>query len=108
MNEIILTPTVIRPNVVNNEIELVVENNPIVLDIQTGNVTYNIASGGNYTHTQSVAGTTWTITHNLNKHPSVTVIDSGGSYIITDIAYTNSNILVLTFSAAVGGIAYLN
>lgn len=61
-----------------------------------------------YEHLQSVASTTWTINHNLGKNPSVTVIDSGGSYIVTDIAYTNSNTLVLTFSAALGGTAYLN
>lgn len=81
------------------------------LDVNFGEIveiTNNYESGANYTHTQSVASTTWTITHNLGKNPSVTVIDSGGSYIITDISYTNTNTLVLTFSAALGGTAYLN
>lgn len=88
--------------------ELNITQNRIGLDVLGGAVVYNCSGGGNYTHTQAIASTTWTIAHNLNKHPSVTVIDSGGSYMITDITYTNTNTLVLTFLAAVGGIAYLN
>lgn len=89
------------------EVSFVEEN----LNVSFGDlveITNNYDSGANYTHSQSTASTTWTITHNLGKNPSVTVIDSGGSYIITDISYTNTNTLVLTFSAALSGTAYLN
>lgn len=61
-----------------------------------------------YTHTQNSASATWTITHNLNCFPSVTVVDSAGSVVIGDVSYTNANTLVITFVAAFGGKAYLN
>ena len=66
-----------------------------------------------YTHTQSSASATWTITHNLNKFPSVTVIDSGDSVVQGEILYNSANQLTLTFYAGGGtsafsGKAYLN
>lgn len=66
------------------------------------------ASHSTYTHTQLSASATWTITHNLNCFPSVAVVDSAGSVQIGDISYTDVNSLVVTFSAAFGGKAYLN
>ena len=61
-----------------------------------------------YTHTQNTPSATWTITHNLNCFPSVSVVDSAGSVVIGDVNYTNANTLVVTFAAAFGGKAYLN
>lgn len=61
-----------------------------------------------YTHTQSVASATWTITHNLNKRPSVTVVDSGGTVVIGDVQYIDDNTIVITFIGAFSGAAYLN
>lgn len=49
-----------------------------------------------------------TINHNLEKNPSVTVIDTAGSEILGDIEYVDQNTLTLIFSAAVRGTAYLN
>jgi len=63
---------------------------------------------GTYTHTQTSASATWTITHNLNCFPSVTIVDSAGTVVIGDVSYTNANTLVVTFVAAFGGKAYLN
>jgi hypothetical protein len=60
-----------------------------------------------YTHTQSVPSATWTIPHNLNGHPTVVVLDSAGTQCEGNISYTNNNIMVLTFSAAFSGIAYV-
>lgn len=66
-----------------------------------------------YVHTQSQASATWTITHNLNKFPSVTVIDSGDSVAHGEILYNSANQLTLTFlqggsGSAFSGKAYLN
>ena len=61
-----------------------------------------------YVHTQSSANTTWTITHNLNKNPSVTVVDSGGSKVFGEAVYNSTNRMTLTFSASFSGKAYLN
>lgn len=61
-----------------------------------------------YEHNQGVASDVWTITHNLNKYPTVTVIDSAGSEVEGDIDYTSANSVTLTFSGAFTGKAYLN
>jgi hypothetical protein len=61
-----------------------------------------------YEHTQGAASATWNIVHNLNFHPNVTVQDSAGNIVEGEIAYTNSDSLVVTFSAAFSGMAYLS
>jgi hypothetical protein len=55
-----------------------------------------------------VAGTTWTITHDLNFYPNVTVVDSAGTIVEGEITYTNRNSLSLTFQSAFSGNAYLS
>jgi hypothetical protein len=57
---------------------------------------------------QAVPSTTWAITHNLEKFPSITVIDSGNTVVIGQYTYINNNNVTLTFSAAFAGKAYLN
>jgi len=57
---------------------------------------------------QGVPATTWDITHNLGKFPSITVIDTGDTVVTGEYTYTNNNNVVLTFSAAFAGKAYLN
>ena len=61
-----------------------------------------------FTFTQSSAATTWNITHNLGKFPSVSIVDSGNTIVYGNIDYTSENALTITFSAAFGGKAYLN
>jgi hypothetical protein len=66
------------------------------------------ASGDlHYTHTQSSASTTWSVGHNLGKFPSVSVV-SGGNLVVANVAHTDANNLVITFSAATSGVAYMN
>ena len=66
-----------------------------------------------YTHNQSSVSNTWTITHNLNRFPSVTVVDSANTVVIGTIVYNSVNQLTITFFAggsavAFQGKAYLN
>ena len=61
-----------------------------------------------YQHTQSAASDTWTIEHNLNFFPNVTVIDSGGNMVEANITYTNNASLVISLSSAISGVAYLS
>ena len=70
--------------------------------------TLSDATDKHYTHTQDVVSDIWTIQHNLNKKPSVTVVDSGGSTVEGDIQYVDNNSVVLTFSGAFSGKAYFN
>ena len=61
-----------------------------------------------FTFIQGVAATTWNITHNLNKFPSITVIDTGNTVVTGEYIYIDSNNVTLTFSAGFAGKAYLN
>ena len=61
-----------------------------------------------YIYEHPAVSDTWTITHNLDKYPSVTVVDSAGTVVIGDVQYTDENTLVVTFAAAFSGTAYLN
>lgn len=61
-----------------------------------------------FEHTQGVASATWNVVHNLNFYPNVTVQDSAGNIVEGEIAYTNSDSLVITFSTAFSGTAYLS
>jgi hypothetical protein len=58
--------------------------------------------------TQGVAATTWNITHNLGKFPSITVIDTGNTVVTGEYNYTSNINVILTFSAGFAGKAYLN
>jgi len=60
-----------------------------------------------YTYTQSTASKTWTITHNLGGYPSATVFDSANNQCEGSFSYTNVNTMVITFTAAFSGTAYL-
>ncbi len=57
---------------------------------------------------QSIPSATWDIFHNLDRFPSVTVIDSSETVVIGTVKYTNADNIEITFSAAFSGTAYLN
>jgi hypothetical protein len=61
-----------------------------------------------YTHVQSSAAATWTITHNLDKQPAVSVVDSTDNVIICEVEYTSLNQVELRFSDPYSGKAYFN
>jgi hypothetical protein len=60
-----------------------------------------------YTHTQSSAATTWTVTHTLSGYPSVTVVDSAGTVVIGTVKYDSTSQITITFESAFSGKAYL-
>lgn len=62
----------------------------------------------NYVHTQSAASSTWVINHNMEKFPSVSIIDSGNNLVVGEVQYNSTNQLTLTFTASFSGKAYLN
>ena len=66
-----------------------------------------------YTHNQSSVSNTWTITHKLNRFPSVTVVDSADTIVYGTVVYNSANQLTITFfegssALAFQGKAYLN
>ena len=67
-----------------------------------------------FVFTQAVAATSWgdgtppVVTHNLGKFPSITVIDTANTVVTGEYTYIDNNNVILTFSAAFAGKAYLN
>ena len=105
-----LTESVSEPNFYDAVFSLVVANGNITADKYYGFAVYPelAASDKNYVFIQSTPSNIWTITHNLNKFPSVSVVDSANTVVYGDIDYIDENSLTITFSAAFGGKAYMN
>ncbi len=61
-----------------------------------------------FVFSQNTPSTTWEITHNLGKFPSITVIDTGNTVVNGEYNYTSNIKVTLNFSAAFAGKAYLN
>jgi hypothetical protein len=85
-----------------------VETNVIVAPVQT----YVTIQGTQqtavfYTHDQSVPSNNWIISHNLNGYPTAVVLDSAGTMCEGQFAYPSANQMVISFSNAFSGIAYI-
>ena len=81
------------------------------VEVEIGSTTVIYASGGQpfrFVHTQAVAATVWTITHNLNGYPNVTTIDPGGGVIVGTVDYVTVNQLTVTHGSPYAGTAYLS
>ena len=61
-----------------------------------------------FVFTQNAPATTWNVQHNLQKFPSITVIDTGDTVVTGEYTYIDNNNVTLTFSAGFAGKAYLN
>lgn len=60
-----------------------------------------------HVHTQSVSSGTWTISHPLGGHPSVTVVDSAKNVVVGDVQYIDIETIVVTFNGEFSGYAFL-
>jgi hypothetical protein len=65
-------------------------------------------SDKNFVFTQSVAAAKWEIQHNLDKYPSVSIVDSAGTEVVGDVQYIDKNNIVILFTAPFSGKAYMN
>lgn len=57
---------------------------------------------------QQVPSAVWVLQHNLNKFPSVTIVDSSGEEVIGRVTYDDIQKVTVEFSGAFSGTAYLN
>ena len=60
-----------------------------------------------YVHTQAVSSAVWTINHNLNGEPTAVVLDSAGTQCEGTFSYPSKNQMVITFTSAFSGTAYV-
>jgi hypothetical protein len=72
------------------------------------NIDPSDATDKTFEYQQVTPSTTWNIQHNLNKFPSITVIDTADTVVTGQYTYIDNNNVTLTFSAAFAGKAYLN
>jgi hypothetical protein len=73
------------------------------------NITQEDVTGDkHYVHVQGPPQNIWTVTHNLNKKPSLTVIDSSGNMVVGKLTYVNLNILTIQFASPISGEAICN
>lgn len=86
----------------------------MIWNVNTGQYeqsTLPVGDGGadkTYVFSQNVPATTWYVQHNLNKYPSVSIVDSGNNMVIGNVTYIDTNNLTIDFSAAFSGQAYMN
>ena len=82
-------------------------NGVILVGNKTG-AELGIVNDKNFVYVQATSSNIWEITHDLNKYPAVTVVDSGGSVVIGEIVYIDKNNVRITFASAFSGKAYFN
>lgn len=61
-----------------------------------------------YIHDQLAPAAIWNVAHNLNKYPSVSVVDSAYEEVIGEVLYIDANNLQVKFTAPFSGQAYIN
>lgn len=71
-------------------------------------VNFTLYGDKKYTYIQPTPSTNWIIEHNLNKFPSVSVVNNNNLLIHGEITYVDENNLTINFSAGFSGKAYLN
>lgn len=71
---------------------------------------YDYLSGSDksFEFTQASPAVSWTVNHDLNKFPSVTIVDSAGTQVIGDVQHVDNDNLTITFINQFSGKAYLN
>ena len=95
--------TIYPPITNNKKIDINLSKTNKCVDIEIGNNNDKF-----FKFIQNIPSNRWEIIHNLNKYPSVTVVDSGENVVIGDIEYINSNRLIIRFTSIFSGKAYLN
>ena len=83
---------------VDSQDNLVLSQAKAYVDQQTGNLVFE----------QPTALKEWNIQHNLNRFPSVTVVDDTNTMVIADVKYVDENNVIVTFSKPFSGKAFFN
>jgi len=94
------------------------ETHPVSMIIPDDNKTFltasekasvlKIVASSNFVFTQTVASDVWTVVHNLDKKPAVTVVDTADTVVIGEITYLDNNTVELRFNGQFSGRAYFN
>lgn len=104
---------------VDNIVQGVADNTIVSANItgaETKTLHLNQADGGSvdvsytdtYTFIQPTPSSSWSVTHNMNKFPSVTIVDSAGNIVEGETVYNSLNTCTLNFQGSFSGKAYFN
>lgn len=83
---------------------LIVKNDESGIGLYEG----TISADKHYSHVQLLASDTWLVNHNLEKYPSVMVMDSAGYVVGCKTRHVSINQTVLYFDEAFSGTAIFN
>ena len=83
-----------------------IEGSPLIGVVTSGGTT--TISSLTYVHDQDVAASTWEITHNLNKYPTVILVDNTGTTFRAPVTYDSLSKCTVTLNVPAAGKAYLN
>ena len=61
-----------------------------------------------HTVTEAEAASSWSITHNLGKYPSVTIVNSSGVEVYAQVTHNSTSALTISFVGNQFGKAYIN
>ena len=100
-------PIAITLRLLSNDYEDFVNKPSINGVVLTGNKTSEELKLA-FVYTQGEASATWVIDHELDKYPSVTVVDSANTVVVGHVTYIDRNQLIVRFNGTFKGKAYLN
>jgi len=112
-----ITPVSGNPNFFDIVIEAVNAHGSILQDkfyaiaVYPGFVNPDIDPGvgdKNFVYTQAVAASIWNVQHDLDKFPSVSIVNDDNTQVFGSVEYVDNNNLIITFTAPFSGKAYMN
>ena len=83
-------------------------NGSIRIDDYYDIVNFALSADKSFEFTQPTPSAQWTIQHNMNKFPSVSVVNNNNVLMYGETTYVDKNNLTINFSAGFSGKAYLN
>ena len=99
------------------DVEIII-NRPVDIELLQGRSSIEVQQGGaqgvpgsaanSYTHTQTIAATVWTVAHNLNRKPSITVVNNLDQRIEPDVGYVDANVVQVTHGTEITGKVFCN
>lgn len=67
-----------------------------------------VGADKHYVHTQGAPTTTWTVTHNLNKYPTVSVTDGSRNVVMANVLHNSVTQCTISVEQAASGYVFCN
>jgi hypothetical protein len=97
-----------NPNFYTLDLQFIGGNGNIIKNIYYDLIQFNLQTDKTFVYTQNTPSGVWAIQHNLNKFPSVSVVNINNILMYGEVTYIDTNNLTVTFSGGFSGKAYMN